>query len=288
MASATQHAGTGLYDSRNEHDACGVGFVADLTGERRHQTIANALTVLRNLDHRGAKGADRSPATARILTDARRIASRPLCSPLRRRQLSGRAGVPARRTRLPQLRPMAAVQHIAAQEGWPSSAGARFRTTVFGERGKGGVAAARPASRVGTGCDSGTALDRKAYCLASGPSTRPGCTCGLGGRDVVYKGMLTALSWSASSPTCRTRCTSQRSRSCMPGSPRTRSVLAAGAPVPADRAQRRDQHDPRQPQLDARAGGTAVARARHGHRRARHRAAGSDHAGFNDAGQRLS
>ena len=49
---------TGLYDSRNEHDACGVGFVADLTGERRHETVASALTVLRNLDHRGAKGAD--------------------------------------------------------------------------------------------------------------------------------------------------------------------------------------------------------------------------------------
>ena len=50
--------GTGLYDSQNEHDACGVGFVADLTGQRRHDTVASALTVLRNLDHRGAKGAD--------------------------------------------------------------------------------------------------------------------------------------------------------------------------------------------------------------------------------------
>src|ERR1700722_7820381 len=50
--------GHGLYDSQNEHDACGVGFVADLTGERRHDTVSRALTVLRNLDHRGAKGSD--------------------------------------------------------------------------------------------------------------------------------------------------------------------------------------------------------------------------------------
>ena len=50
--------GNGLYDSQNEHDACGVGFVADLTGQRRHDTVTSALTVLRNLDHRGAKGAD--------------------------------------------------------------------------------------------------------------------------------------------------------------------------------------------------------------------------------------
>src|SRR5215471_12432572 len=51
-------APAGLYDPRNEHDSCGVGFVADLSGQRRHETVTNALTVLRNLDHRGAKGAD--------------------------------------------------------------------------------------------------------------------------------------------------------------------------------------------------------------------------------------
>src|SRR5437899_7945943 len=52
-----QHS-QGLYDAGHEHDACGVGFVADLTGERRHETVTQALTVLRNLDHRGAKGSD--------------------------------------------------------------------------------------------------------------------------------------------------------------------------------------------------------------------------------------
>ncbi|WP_285728622.1 glutamate synthase large subunit [Nocardiopsis sp. ATB16-24] len=48
----------GLYDPALEHDACGVGFVADLTGRRSHDTVQKALTVLRNLDHRGASGAD--------------------------------------------------------------------------------------------------------------------------------------------------------------------------------------------------------------------------------------
>src|SRR5579859_4507410 len=50
--------GRGLYDPRYEHDACGVGLVADLSGRRAHSTVAQALTVLRNLDHRGAKGSD--------------------------------------------------------------------------------------------------------------------------------------------------------------------------------------------------------------------------------------
>ncbi|WP_106398555.1 glutamate synthase large subunit [Actinocorallia populi] len=48
----------GLYDPANEHDACGVGMVADLHGRKSHGIVEHALTVLRNLDHRGAVGAE--------------------------------------------------------------------------------------------------------------------------------------------------------------------------------------------------------------------------------------
>ena len=48
----------GLYDPRDEHDACGVGFVADVKGRRSHEIVRNALEVLRNLEHRGASGCD--------------------------------------------------------------------------------------------------------------------------------------------------------------------------------------------------------------------------------------
>ena len=48
----------GLYDSRFEHDACGVGFVADLKGRAGHDVVSSALKVLCNLEHRGALGAD--------------------------------------------------------------------------------------------------------------------------------------------------------------------------------------------------------------------------------------
>src|SRR5690348_18105819 len=48
----------GMYDPRNEHDACGVGFVATLTGDASHGLVEQALTVLRNLEHRGATGAE--------------------------------------------------------------------------------------------------------------------------------------------------------------------------------------------------------------------------------------
>ncbi|MBW1600274.1 glutamate synthase large subunit [Streptomyces sp. JJ38] len=55
---AAHPAKQGLYDPRYEHDACGVGFVATLTGEASHQLVEQALTVLRNLEHRGATGSE--------------------------------------------------------------------------------------------------------------------------------------------------------------------------------------------------------------------------------------
>ena len=48
----------GLYDSKNEHDACGVGFVANIKGEKSHLTVKRGLEILVNIDHRGAVGAD--------------------------------------------------------------------------------------------------------------------------------------------------------------------------------------------------------------------------------------
>ncbi|MCK6425679.1 MAG: glutamate synthase-related protein [Burkholderiaceae bacterium] len=48
----------GLYDPRHEHDACGVGFVADIKGRRAHAIVEQGLKILENLDHRGAVGAD--------------------------------------------------------------------------------------------------------------------------------------------------------------------------------------------------------------------------------------
>jgi len=49
---------TGLYDPANEHDACGMGFVADLYGRPSHGIVAKGLTVLERLAHRGASGAE--------------------------------------------------------------------------------------------------------------------------------------------------------------------------------------------------------------------------------------
>ncbi len=49
----------GLYSGANEHDACGVGFVAHIKGEKTHAIVQQGLKILENLDHRGAVGADK-------------------------------------------------------------------------------------------------------------------------------------------------------------------------------------------------------------------------------------
>ncbi|WP_424196579.1 glutamate synthase-related protein [Ampullimonas aquatilis] len=51
-------AAQGLYSPSNEHDACGVGFVAHIKGQKSHSIVEQGLLILKNIDHRGAVGAD--------------------------------------------------------------------------------------------------------------------------------------------------------------------------------------------------------------------------------------
>src|SRR5438067_9783510 len=55
---STAPAKQGLYDPQFEHEACGVGFVVNVKGQRSHGIIRQAIQVLLNLDHRGACGCE--------------------------------------------------------------------------------------------------------------------------------------------------------------------------------------------------------------------------------------
>ncbi len=58
----------GLYDPKYEHDACGFGFVVDIAGRPSHKTVRDALTVLVNLEHRGATGSEKNTGDGAGLT----------------------------------------------------------------------------------------------------------------------------------------------------------------------------------------------------------------------------
>lgn len=58
MNSHTMPPKQGLYDPQFEHDACGVGFIVHMKGKQSHSIVEQALTILLNLDHRGAVGSE--------------------------------------------------------------------------------------------------------------------------------------------------------------------------------------------------------------------------------------
>ncbi len=206
MAPAETAWTDGLYDSRYEHDACGVGFVADLCGRPSHDVVASALTVLRNLEHRGAKGSD--PQTgdgAGILTQIPDEFFRSACEfplpapggyaagmvflPGRGGGASGRGGACGERRRA-----MAVIESIAARE----------HLTVLGWRavphdlaclGAGALATAPELVQLfvaGTAGETGLALDRLAFCLRKQAEPAAGAYfASLSSATIVYKGMLT-------------------------------------------------------------------------------------------------
>jgi glutamate synthase (NADPH/NADH) large chain len=58
MTNLMENKQKGLYNPDHEHDACGIGFVASINGRKSHQHITDALTILENLEHRGACGCE--------------------------------------------------------------------------------------------------------------------------------------------------------------------------------------------------------------------------------------
>ncbi len=210
MAPAGIPSADGLYDSRYEHDACGVGFVADLSGRRGHDIVASALTVLRNLEHRGARGSDPDTGDgAGILTQIPDEFFRSVCEftlPERGAYAAGLvflpgdadgagdAGRDAGRDGGRQARAVAQIEQIAALE----------HLTVLGWRGVpqdpaclgAGARAAAPrlaqlfvADQAG---ESGLALDRLAFCLRKQAERAAGVYfASLSSATIVYKGMLT-------------------------------------------------------------------------------------------------
>ncbi|MFD5781542.1 glutamate synthase large subunit [Streptomyces sp. NPDC126933] len=183
----------GMYDPRNEHDACGVGFVATLTGVASHALVEQALTVLRNLEHRGATGSEPDSGDgAGILLQVPDTFLRETVDfelPEAGSYAVGIGFLPADDA----TDAVSRIETIAAEEelmvlGWrevpvaPELLGATARSTM-------------PAFRqlfVADGTSTGIALDRKAFLLRKRAEREAGVYFpSLSARTIVYKGMLT-------------------------------------------------------------------------------------------------
>jgi glutamate synthase (NADPH) large chain len=186
-----------LYDSRFEHDACGVGFVADLRASGGHGVVASALRVLCNLEHRGAAGADPDTGDgAGILTqlpDAFFRAVTGFSLPEAGSYAVGLAFLPVEAAE--RERACAQVADLAADEG----------LTVLGWRdvpvntascGAGAIGALPHLAQLfvaGEAAESGLVFDRMAFCLRKRAEHEAGVYfASLSSRTIVYKGMLSA------------------------------------------------------------------------------------------------
>ncbi|MFI1929551.1 glutamate synthase large subunit [Streptomyces sp. NPDC020330] len=183
----------GMYDPRNEHDACGVGFVATLTGVASHELVEQALTVLRNLEHRGATGSEPDSGDgAGILCqvpDAFLRAETPFELPEAGSYAVGIAFLPAGDS----TEAVRTIEQIAAQEGlkvlgWRD---VPVAPALLGN----GARATMPTFRqvfVADGESTGIVLDRKAFVLRKRAEREAGVYFpSLSARTIVYKGMLT-------------------------------------------------------------------------------------------------
>lgn len=183
----------GMYDPRNEHDACGVGFVATLTGVASHELVEQALTVLRNLEHRGATGSEPDSGDgAGILLqvpDAFLRAEVPFDLPEAGGYAVGIAFLPADDS----TEAVQKLEKIAAEEGL-KVLGWREVPVSPGLLGS-GARATMPEFRqlfVADGESAGIALDRKAFVVRKRAEREAGVYFpSLSARTIVYKGMLT-------------------------------------------------------------------------------------------------
>ena len=196
MAPAASVEAGGLYDASFEHDACGVGFVADLSGQPRHDTVAKALTVLRNLEHRGAQGSDPDTGDgAGILTQIPDAFFRAVCGfelPAPGSYAAGMVFLPADDQAARDAAMV--VERLAAEEGLTTLG---WRDVPHDPEHCGrGARDVLPALRqvfVAANGESGMALDRRAYCLRKRVEHETDCyVVTLSSRTIGYKGMLTA------------------------------------------------------------------------------------------------
>jgi glutamate synthase (NADPH/NADH) large chain len=190
----------GLYDGQHEHDACGVAFVATLTGVPSHDIVAKALTALRNLEHRGAAGAEPNSGDGagillqvpdRFFREVTREAGFELPAP--HSYAVGTAFLPGDAEQVAKTRQR--IEEIAVEEGlkvlgWrdvptdPSSLGATALATMpsFAQ-----LFVAATGSRI-----LGMGLERLAFCLRKRAEHETDVYFpSLSSRTIAYKGMLT-------------------------------------------------------------------------------------------------
>ena len=194
---SAQPADSGLYRREFEHDACGVAMVATMRGSAGHDIVEHALTALRNLEHRGATGADPLVGDgAGILTQIPDAFFREVVDfdlPVMGAYAVGTAFLP--REEAERAEAVQAIETIAEEEGlrvlgWRD---VPVDTEIVGQVARDCMPVFRQVFVSATaGRMVGIGLDRLAYCLRKRAERETEVYFpSLSARTIVYKGMLT-------------------------------------------------------------------------------------------------
>ncbi|WP_028708565.1 glutamate synthase large subunit [Propionicicella superfundia] len=196
MAFEPAHAATGLYDPAFEHDACGVAFVAQLSGESSHEIVEMGLTALENLDHRGATGADEAAGDgAGMLLQIPDELFRGVCDfplPPKGQYAVGMGYLPAEPIKRASVKRR--IEYLAVEEdivihGWRALP---VRTGTLSPISLEVMPQMEQLFISGQNGETGIALDRLAYPFRKRIQHELGVYfASLSARTVVYKGMLT-------------------------------------------------------------------------------------------------
>ncbi len=187
----------GLYDGQHEHDSCGVALVATLTGVASHDIIAKAMTALRNLDHRGASGAEPDSGDgAGILIQVPDEFLRAVCDfelPAPGGFAVGTAFIPGDAEAVAKTK--AHIEDLTVEEGLRVLGWRQVPTgpDLLGETARSCMPAFWQLLVAGsTGRILGMALERMAFCLRKRAEHETGAYFpSLSSRTLAYKGMLT-------------------------------------------------------------------------------------------------
>ena len=258
---SAQPADQGLYRSEHEHDACGVALIATMRGSAGHDIVDHALTALRNLEHRGATGADPLVGDgAGILTQIPDAFLREVVDfdAARARARTPWASPSCRPTSTERAAAVATIESLAAEEGlrvlgWRdvpvSRRPGRRRSPATACRSSASCSSASASGRVGRHrAGAAGLLPAQARRARGRTSTSRRCRPG----PWSTRACSPPASSSRSSPTCPTaRFATELALVHSRFSTNTFPSWPLAHPYRHDRAQRRDQHRQGQPQLDA-------------------------------------
>ena len=198
---------TGLYDPRNDHDSCGVGFIARIDGVSLHAVVEQGIRILVNLEHRGALGGDKSTGDgAGLLLEVPDTFFRQVC-PGGGLYLPARGEYAVGMLFLPMDEALAgrcsdALERVAAEEGCPVLG---WRDVPVDPSFLGDLSGStRPRIRqlfLGRGSFEGDAFERKLYVIRRLAEKKVASwhdvdasqfyVSSLSSRTIVYKGLLT-------------------------------------------------------------------------------------------------